>query len=176
MQSRQSKQNSEHLSTGMSHSDTPSSPDMTSMVPVFHAVVQRATYRQDALSPQDVLALQHSVGNQAVQRILANHISAHTVKRPVIRSQILQRRRAAAQDGDEYEPESGHPPHSQMTRAGSLSLQSAHRTPIVQRWYAGDEEKSPVKFLNHADPGTHRQSYPAQRRMVSKDKRALSQT
>jgi hypothetical protein len=74
-----------------------------------HDTVQRAYYAPGTLTPTDVIALQRSMGNQAVQRMLANRVQPSRPVMPVgappSRGQMIQPKLAVGPVGDKYEQE-----------------------------------------------------------------------
>lgn len=74
--------------------------------PLSQLVVQRALHAPTTLAPDDVVALQRTLGNEAVQRLLANPIASRQAKPTVIKSAlVVQPKLALGPANDRYEQE-----------------------------------------------------------------------
>lgn len=130
------------------------------VTPPFGALERIVTKPAAALRPADIFALQRSVGNRAVQRILAGRLQASQRGRVTIQAKL-----AVGPAGDHYEREADRVAQQVMTMDSQPAGQSIQRTsenaeedlqrkpspisitPLVQRQTSPDDEEIQTSSL-----------------------------
>ena len=113
--------------------------------PLLHGTVQRAMTDASQLSPADVMALQRTVGNVAVQRLLADRAQQPTPAIPhAVRQStgpVTQPKLTVGPVGDKYEQEADQvarqvvraPTSPPIQRVGSEEAAEVQRTPVIRQ-------------------------------------------